>query len=66
MIKVLSMEKQDFIEQLADSFYLFKGPAMPGLPFSIPYIIQKIQKKKCILMDAGIYATDKEESHAIH
>jgi len=63
MIKVLSMEKQDFIEQLADSFYLFKGPAMPGLPFSIPYLIEE---KKCILMDAGVYATDKEESHAIH
>jgi len=87
------MEKQDFIEQLADNFYLFKEPAMPGLPFSIPYILYEtptkgsawksfifccgrkpyhapampvIEEKKCILMDAGVCTTDKEESHAIH
>jgi len=63
MIKMLSMEKQDFIEQLADSFYLFKGSAMPGLPFSTPYLIRE---KESLLIDAGVYETAKEESHAIH
>ncbi|MBI9088932.1 MAG: MBL fold metallo-hydrolase [Desulfobacterium sp.] len=56
------MEKQDFIEQLADNFYLVKGPDNARIPFCNSFLLQGRER---VLIDAGageaiIKAIDRE------
>ncbi len=56
------MEKQDYIEQLADNFYLVKGPDNARIPFCNSFLLQGRER---VLIDAGageaiIKAIDRE------